>query len=435
MGSPIRLSRQTHSRPAAENRWTYTYADDNPPHVRANPPAGLTVKSLDVVEVEFSMPVNGVDASRHPHQRPSGQVDEAAWRKPVSVALGQAASGEVNISWADNTGITGDNPFKKPFLPLGWFYRVDPTRRRRRASSSPRSCITRSRSRSSTAKASRCSISRRTSTSSSSCTTSVRTPSRWTTGGSAAGSTTRSREEPASRAASLWWSPATQRLAGIKEYKLAGKKVLGPYEGVLSNNGERVRVENAAGNTEDSVRYSAQFPWPIGADSIGAGPNGPGSTRWITSSAAARWSESTFRYRAMIPPTGCVAPRENATPGRPNHIARQRSMPLPIVTSVRAINRKGSIVISKADSVRIEASSPTTRVNGLTLEYFYDNLERRAKPRCKREMTSRAASGNTRCPRKPTARWCATGCSRTSGRARRSSPRGQATRTNGTPIS
>ena len=48
---------------AAGNRWTYTFADDNPPHVRrANPPAGL-VKSLDAVEVEFSMPVNGVDAA------------------------------------------------------------------------------------------------------------------------------------------------------------------------------------------------------------------------------------------------------------------------------------------------------------------------------------------------------------------------------------
>ena len=49
---------------AAGNRWTYTFADDNPPYVRrANPPAGLAVKSLDAVEVEFSMPVNGVDAA------------------------------------------------------------------------------------------------------------------------------------------------------------------------------------------------------------------------------------------------------------------------------------------------------------------------------------------------------------------------------------
>ena len=40
--------------------------------------------------------------------------------------------------------------------------------------------------------------------------------------------------------------------------------VLGPYEGGLSNNGEQVSVENDGGNAEDSVRYSAQFPWPMG---------------------------------------------------------------------------------------------------------------------------------------------------------------------------
>ena len=52
--------------------------------------------------------------------------------------------------------------------------------------------------------------------------------------------------------------------------------MLGPYEGVLSNNGEQVSVENDWGNAEDSVRYSALFPWPMGADSIGAGPKWTG---------------------------------------------------------------------------------------------------------------------------------------------------------------
>ena len=66
------------------------------------------------------------------------------------------------------------------------------------------------------------------------------------------------------------------RLATIKEYDLIQTKIVGPYEGTLSNNGERLRVENSSGDTEDSVNYSAQFPWPIGADSIGAGPKWTG---------------------------------------------------------------------------------------------------------------------------------------------------------------
>ncbi|HBV30977.1 MAG TPA: hypothetical protein DEB49_00875, partial [Verrucomicrobiales bacterium] len=169
-----------------------------------------------------------------------------------------------------------------------------------------------------------------------------------------------------------------KRLVGIKEYKLAGKKVLGPYEGVLSNNGERVRVENAAGNTEDSVRYSAQFPWPIGADSIGAGPKWTGIDPMDYQFRGSSLERINFSLPGDDPANWVASPLEkNATPSRPNHIARKRSMPLPIVTSVRAINRKGSIVISKTDSVRIEAKlSDNKGVRGLKLEYFYDNLEK-----------------------------------------------------------
>ena len=63
-------------------------------------------------------------------------------------------------------------------------------------------------------------------------------------------------------------------------------------------------------------------------------------------------------------------------------------MPLPIVTSVRAINRNGSIVISKTDSVRIEAKlSDNKGVRGLKLEYFYDNLEKEGETKVQQEMT------------------------------------------------
>ena len=215
----------------------------------------------------------------------------------------------MNISWADSTGITGDNPFEKPFLPLGWFYRVDPN-----APPPPRIVITEimyhpieepefDRKGKPVLDLSEDihefielhNFSQETVT-----------LDNWRISGGIDYAFPEGTSLESGEFVVVARDP--KRLAGIKEYKLAGKKVLGPYEGVLSNNGERVRVENAAGDTEDSVRYSAQFPWPIGADSIGAGRNGPGSTRWITSSAAACWSESTFRCRAMTPPTGWHRP-------------------------------------------------------------------------------------------------------------------------------
>ena len=128
-----------------------------------------------------------------------------------------------------------------------------------------------------------------------------------------------------------------KRLAAIKEYRLAGIAVLGPYEGVLSNNGERVSVENDGGNAEDTVRYSAQFPWPIGADSIGAGPKWTGIDPMQYQYRGMSLERINFSLPGGDPANWVASPLEkNATPGRPNHIARKRSMPAPIVTSIRA---------------------------------------------------------------------------------------------------
>src|SRR5688572_7137497 len=44
---------------------------------------------------------------------------------------------------------------------------------------------------------------------------------------------------------------------------------LGPWTGKLSNQGERIRLRNAAGILVDSVDYGAGFPWPTAA--FGAG--------------------------------------------------------------------------------------------------------------------------------------------------------------------
>ena len=108
------------------NRWTYTHADNNPPYVRrTNPPAGLTVKSLDMVGVEFSMPVSGVDADdlliNGTPAKSLTKISDSHYR----FVLGQAPGGEVKIAWDLYHNITGTNPFKKTFLPLGWFYHVD----------------------------------------------------------------------------------------------------------------------------------------------------------------------------------------------------------------------------------------------------------------------------------------------------------------------
>ena len=157
------------------NRWAYTYADDNPPHVRrANPPAGLTVKSLDTVEVEFSIPVSGGRRHRPAGQRQAGEKRDEDQQQPLSVCA-WPSPGRGGENLVGSTGLYHRHePFQKTFrTPWLVFITWTPMHRRRRESSSPKSCTTPSRSRSLTHAAGRCSTYQRMCMSSLSCTISA----------------------------------------------------------------------------------------------------------------------------------------------------------------------------------------------------------------------------------------------------------------------
>ncbi|HTQ39662.1 MAG TPA: CotH kinase family protein [Pirellulales bacterium] len=56
---------------------------------------------------------------------------------------------------------------------------------------------------------------------------------------------------------------ALQQMYGVSSF--------GPWTGSLSNSGEDVTIQDAAGNTLDDVNYGVGFPWPIVGDSPGPG--------------------------------------------------------------------------------------------------------------------------------------------------------------------
>jgi len=387
------------------SRWNYTYADANPPYVRrANPPAGLTVKSLDAVEVEFSMPVSGVDASDLLiNGKPAQSVTKLS-DSHYRFALGQAPGDEVKISWNPLAYITGTNPFKKAFPPLGWFYRVDAN-----APPPPRIVISEimyhpieepefdrrgkpvlDLSEDVHEFVELHNFSRK-----------PVTLDNWRiSGGIDYAFPVGTKVESG---AYLVVAKDPKRLAAIKEYRLAGVTVLGPYEGTLSNNGERIRVENDGGNAEDSVRYSAQFPWPIGADSIGAGPKWTGIDPMQYQYRGMSLERVNFSLPGSDPANWVASPLEkNATPGRPNHIARKRSMPAPVVTSIRAVDKNGSTLIGKLDTVNIEAKFSTDEtLTGVMLEYFYDNIDKEGETLAKRSMKLKDGLWTHTLPKKP----------------------------------
>ena len=77
-------------------------------------------------------------------------------------------------------------------------------------------------------------------------------------------------------------------------------------------------------------------------------------------------------------------------------------MPAPIVTSIRAVNKKGNTLIGKLDTVIIEARfSNNETLNNVTLEYFYDHLEKEGETVAKRDMKLENGIWTHTLPKKP----------------------------------
>ena len=366
-------------RPSAH--WSYELADSNPPFViRTSPPAGLTVAKIDKVELRFSVPVHGVNADDLlVNGKPAAGV-EGTDAGPYTFQLPDLGEGEVTIAWKPDHGITGTNPFKKAFITQGWFYRVD-------ANAPPPPTVVISEI--------------------------MYHPV----------------EEPVFKKD---WSPAInlmedvhefielhntsaepiplkgwkiaggvefafpdnaviepgtfrvvaknpERLASIRDYRLKKGNILGPFMGELSNRGERIRLLDASNQVVETVRYSAAFPWPIGADALGA------SERWTG------LDPMDFQYRGLSlerinftlpgddPANWVTSPLEsNPSPGRSNSVARRQSMPLPVVTRLKAVNAEGDRIIRKTDKVHMEVGfSSTESLSKVTLEWFMDNIDKK----------------------------------------------------------
>ncbi len=62
-----------------------------------------------------------------------------------------------------------------------------------------------------------------------------------------------------------------EALLAVPLYGLSPEQVVGPYDGQLDNGGETLQVVRADDSVSDEVEYSDSFPWPIGADALGAG--------------------------------------------------------------------------------------------------------------------------------------------------------------------
>jgi hypothetical protein len=165
------------------------------------------------------------------------------------------------------------------------------------------------------------------------------------------------------------------RLAAVAVYQLRERDLHGPYVGQLSNQGEKIRLLNAKAQTVDSVSYSAQFPWPMTADALGA------DEEWtflkpIDYQYRGRSLERVSFTADSNDPANWVA---SPLPGNPSPGLRNAAGPhlKPAVIQLHVAQAAdGQRLIHRGEPVRIDcAFSAAAALSNVRLEYFVDNIE------------------------------------------------------------
>lgn len=165
------------------------------------------------------------------------------------------------------------------------------------------------------------------------------------------------------------------RLAKLSIYALRRADLFGPYEGQLGNRRDTVRLRDAKGTTLDSVSYSAEFPWAIAADGLGAGEKWTGLRDLDYQYRGRSLERVSFTHAADDPANWLASPLPgNPSPGRANAV--QLPVPRPVVTTFSVTQAADeSNTIRAEQPVRIDcAFSGSQALSNVRIESFVDDI-------------------------------------------------------------
>ena len=191
------------------------------------------------------------------------------------------------------------------------------------------------------------------------------------------------------------------QLLAVPGYGLDPNRLLGDYEGELDNDGERIVLESSAGVLLDEVAYNDKFPWPMGADALGAGPS------WLAPNrlGGRPIEEHRFRGRSLervsfdLPGTSVanwVASLLSAsTPGRANSV---QGTPASVVVSKEVVPdgaaQPGALIGEAATAVvKVAFTREGTQIDKPAVEYFVDDPEKVGEPTQKVALLSAGSGG------------------------------------------
>jgi len=181
------------------------------------------------------------------------------------------------------------------------------------------------------------------------------------------------------------------RLAAVPAYGLALPDLFGPYTNQLGNAKDTLRLLKANGELADAVSYSAEFPWAISADGLGANEDFTGLNHLDYQYRGRSLERVSFTHSPNDPANWLVSPLPgNPSPGKPNAVSRPVPKPVIIHFSVTQDSDEAAI-IRNGQPVRIACTfSAAASVSGVAVEWFLDNINATDEPRT---VTSMSGSG------------------------------------------
>jgi hypothetical protein len=151
-------------------------------------------------------------------------------------------------------------------------------------------------------------------------------------------------------------------------YDLGVGLVVGDFQGQLDNGGDVVELIDAGGSLADVLRYDDRFPWPVGADALGA------SAAWLQAGVHEQQQYKgrslerlSFAAPASDVSTWDASPLGGGTPGRPSAWS---AAPPAIVTEV---GPRG-VAVAAGQMIPIVVTFSAGEVVEPAVEYFVDDL-------------------------------------------------------------
>jgi hypothetical protein len=192
------------------------------------------------------------------------------------------------------------------------------------------------------------------------------------------------------------------KLAALPSYKLDAADLLGDYMGSLDNGSALIALFDDKNHPQDAVRYRSKFPWPIGADALGASERFlpvPLRGRQYLGRSLERISLEADKDSDDPVANWDASALDGATPGRANSVA---GTPRAIATMLSATPASNERLIRATDQVIVRVGfAPIGTIADVKVEYFVDALAETNEPKTLVAATRQGDVYQATLPRQP----------------------------------